>query len=149
MVVADIPGLIEGAHRGAGLGLKFLRHIERTLVLVHIIDISGWERGVQAIVDNYHQVNHELGQFNSELLDKPQIVALNKIDVLADRAPLEELLAAFREMGPAVHAISAVTGEGTQELIWEIAEQLAQLRNGGTKRLSITTEDTTGTKDFS
>jgi GTP-binding protein len=149
MVVADIPGLIEGAHRGAGLGLKFLRHIERTLVLVHIIDISGWERGVQAIVDNYHQVNHELGQFNSELLDKPQMVALNKIDLLADRAPLEELLAAFREMGPAVHAISAVTGEGTQELIWEIAEQLAQLRNGGTKRLSITTEDTTGTKKFS
>ena len=149
MVVADIPGLIEGAHRGAGLGLKFLRHIERTLVLVHIIDISSWERGVQAIVDNYHQVNHELGQFNSELLDKPQIVALNKIDLLADRAPLEDLLVAFREMGPAVHAISAVTGEGTQELIWEIAEQLAQLRNGGTKRLSITTEDTTGTKEFS
>ncbi len=149
MVVADIPGLIEGAHRGTGLGLKFLRHIERTLMLVHIIDISGWERGVQAIVDSYHQVNHELGQFSSELLDKPQIVALNKIDLLADRAPLEELLAAFRELGPPVHAISAVTGEGTQELIWKTAEQLAQLRNGGTKRLSKTTEDRTGTRDFS
>jgi GTP-binding protein len=149
MVVADIPGLIEGAHQGVGLGLKFLRHIERTLVLVHIIDISGWERGVQTIVDNYHQVNHELGQFSSELLDKPQMVALNKIDVLADRAPLEELLAAFRELGPPVHAISAVTGEGTQELIWETAEKLAQLRNGDTKRLSETTEDTTGTKGFS
>ncbi|MGD8253675.1 MAG: GTPase ObgE, partial [Syntrophobacterales bacterium] len=131
MVVADIPGLIEGAHQGAGLGLKFLRHIERTLVLVHIIDISGWERGVQTIVDHYDQVNHELGQFSSELLDKPQIVALNKIDLLADREPVEELLAAFQELGPPVHAISAVTGEGTQELIWETAEKLAQLRNGG------------------
>ena len=149
MVVADIPGLIEGAHQGAGLGLKFLRHIERTLVLVHIIDISGWERGVQSMVDNYDQVNYELAQFSSELLDKPQVVALNKIDLLADRAPVEELLAAFRELGPPVHAISAVTGEGTQELIWETAEKLAQLRNGGTKRLSETTEDTTGTKDFS
>jgi GTP-binding protein len=99
-------------------------------VLVHIIDVSGWERGVQAFVDNYHQVNHELGQFSSELLNKPQIVALNKIDLLADRAPLEELLAVFRELGPPVHAISAVTGEGTQKLIWETAEQLAQLRNG-------------------
>jgi GTP-binding protein len=97
-------------------------------------------------VDNYHQVNHELGQFSSELLDKPQIVALNKIDLLADRAPLEELLAAFRELGPPVHAISAVTGEGTQELIRETAEQLARLRNGETKKLSNTTEDTEDTK---
>ena len=145
MVVADIPGLIEGAHRGAGLGLKFLRHIERTLLLVHIIDISGWERGVQGIVDAYHQVNSELDRFSSELLKKPQIIALNKIDLLADRAPLEKLLAAFRELRPSVHAISAVTGEGIQELIWETAEKLAQFRNGGTKKVSKTTDDTRGT----
>ena len=131
MVVADIPGLIEGAHQGVGLGIKFLRHVERTLVLIHLVDISIWDRGIETILDNYHQVNHELGQFSSELLDKPQIVALNKIDVLADREPLHELQAAFEKLGVPVRAISAVTGEGTQELIWETAKQLERLRNGG------------------
>jgi len=149
MVIADIPGLIEGAHQGVGLGIKFLRHVERTLVLIHLVDISIWDRGIETILDNYHKVNHELGQFSSELLDKPQIVALNKIDLFADREPLNELQAAFGKLGVPVRAISAVTGEGTQELIWETAKQLERLRNGGTKRLSKTTEDTKGTKDSS
>jgi GTP-binding protein len=149
MVIADIPGLIEGAHQGVGLGIKFLRHVERTLVLIHLVDISIWDRGIETILDNYHKVNHELGQFSSELLDKPQIVALNKIDLFADREPLDELQAAFGQLGVPVRAISAVTGEGTQELIWETAKQLERLRNGGEKRLSKTTEDTKGTKDSS
>jgi GTP-binding protein len=129
MVVADIPGLIEGAHRGAGLGHKFLRHVERTLVLVHLVDLSTYDRGVKTIRENYHKVNNELGKFSSELLAKPQIVALNKIDLLTDSAPLNEVQAAFRDLGVPVHLISAVTGEGTQELIWETAKQLARLRN--------------------
>jgi GTP-binding protein len=142
IIVADIPGLIEGAHQGVGLGIKFLRHIERTQVLIHLVDISVWEGGFEAVLENYHKVNHELGQFGSELLNKPQIVALNKIDLLAEREPLSELQATFEKLGVPVRAISAVTGEGTQELIWETAQQLKRLRNGGTKRLSKTTKDT-------
>ncbi len=129
MVVADIPGLIEGAHRGAGLGHKFLRHVERTLVLVHLVDLSTYDRGVKTIRENYHKVNNELGKFSSELLAKPQIVALNKIDLLTNSASLNEVQGAFRDLGVPVHLISAVTGEGTQELIWETAKQLARLRN--------------------
>jgi GTP-binding protein len=130
MVVADIPGLIEGAHRGVGLGLRFLRHVERTLVLIHLVDVSTYELGVEAIVENYHKVNHELGQFSAELLGKPQIVALNKIDLVAGQAPLDELRATFGELGVLVYAISAVTGQGTQELIWETAKQLNRLKHG-------------------
>ncbi len=129
MVVADIPGLIEGAHRGAGLGHKFLRHIERTKVLVHIVDISVCHSGVNIIRKNFQKVNTELAEFSSELLAKPQIVALNKIDLLTDSTHLDEVRAAFRNLGVPVHAISAVTGEGTRELIWETAQQLALLRN--------------------
>jgi GTP-binding protein len=129
MVVADIPGLIEGAHRGAGLGHKFLRHIERTLVLVHIVDVAACDLGGKTILENYRKVNDELGKFSSKLLDKPQIVALNKIDLLSDSAILDEFRAAFRDLEIQVQAISAVTGEGTQELIWETAKQLARLRS--------------------
>ncbi len=129
MVVADIPGLIEGAHRGAGLGLKFLRHVERTIVLLHLVDVSTPDSGVETVLENYHKVNHELGQFSAELLAKPQIVALNKIDLVLDPAPVDELQAIFRELGVPVYAISALTGQGTQALIWETAKQLARFRN--------------------
>ncbi len=143
MVVADIPGLIEGAHRGAGLGHKFLRHVERTLVLVHIVDVSTYDRGVRTIRENYRKVNDELGKFSSELLAKPQIVALNKIDLLTDAAQLEEVRSAFRDLGVPVQAISALTGEGTQELIWETAKQLARLRErtaAGPKDMAFNTQ---------
>ena len=149
MVVADIPGLIEGAHQGVGLGIKFLRHVERTLVLIHLVDVSIWDRVIETILDNYHKLNYELGQFSSELLNKPQIVALNKIDLLADREPLNELQAAFEKLEVRVLAISALTGEGTQELIWETAKRLERLRNGGTEKLSTTTKDTRTTKNES
>jgi GTP-binding protein len=148
MVVADIPGLIKGAHRGVGLGIKFLRHIERTQILIHLVDVSTCEHGVERALDDYRKVNDELGHFSSELLGKPQIVALNKIDLLVERGPLEELRAAFQRLAVPVHAISALTGEGTQGLIWAAAKQLQRLRNDGTKGLAKTTEDTKGTKDF-
>jgi GTP-binding protein len=129
MVVADIPGLIEGAHRGAGLGHRFLRHVERTRVLLHLVDVGDWAGGNEKILERYHTVNHELAQFCSDLLAKPQIVALNKIDLIFDPAPLDELQRQFRGLGNPVHVISAVTGQGVQELVWEMAKQLAQLRN--------------------
>jgi GTP-binding protein len=129
LVIADIPGLIEGAHRGVGLGLKFLRHVERTLVLVHLLDISGYQEGIDSILENYHTVNNELSQFSAELSVKPQIVALNKIDLLPDPKPLKEVKTQFEELGVQVHPISAVTGEGTQGLVWEMAKQVKRLRS--------------------
>ena len=126
-VVADIPGLIEGAHQGAGLGLRFLRHVERTRVLVHLIDASD-AADPRAAVARYHTLNHELGQYSAELLVKPQIVVLTKIDLLSRKALIADLGTAFREMGLLVHAISAVTGEGIQDLVWEMARQVEQQR---------------------
>ncbi|MGD8531549.1 MAG: GTPase ObgE [Syntrophobacterales bacterium] len=149
MVVADIPGLIQGAHRGAGLGIKFLRHIERTLILIHLVDVSTCDQGVQTALDDYRKVNDELAHFSSELVGKPQIVALNKIDLLLERRPLEELREAFHRLGVPVHAISAVTGEGTQGLIWEAAEHLVRLRQETREKVSVTREDTESTEDQS
>jgi len=126
-VVADIPGLIKGAHEGAGLGLKFLRHVERTRVLVHLIDVANAaESGT--LVARYHTVNHELGQYSAKLLTKPQIVALTKIDLLPDQGGLREILGAFTAMGTPVHAISSVTGEGIRDLVWAMARQVERLR---------------------
>ena len=137
MVVADIPGLIEGAHRGAGLGIKFLRHIERTILLIHLVDVSSCEQDVQIAIDNYHKVNDELGHFSSELLGKPQIVCLNKIDLLVKRESLEQLREAFQRLEAPVHAISALTGEGIQGLLWAAAERLGSLRKELTEKVVV------------
>jgi GTP-binding protein len=126
-VVADIPGLIEGAHQGSGLGLRFLRHVERTRVLVHLIDAFA-APDPRAAVERYHTVNHELGQYSTELLSKPQIVVLTKIDLLSRKALIADIGTAFNELGILVHAISAVTGEGIQDLVWEMARRVAQQR---------------------
>jgi GTP-binding protein len=149
MVVADIPGLIQGAHRGAGLGINFLRHIERTLLLIHVVDVSTRDQGVQTALDNYCQVNDELGHFSSELLNKPQIVALNKIDILKERESLEKLREEFSKLGAPVHAVSAVTGEGIQDLIRTTAEHLARLRKGSGEEVSIHEIDKVSKKDQS
>jgi GTPase len=128
LVVADIPGLIEGAHKGSGLGLRFLRHVERTRVLVHLIDASD-AAAPRVVVERYHTVNHELGQYSTELLAKPQIVVLTKIDLLPGQALIAEIGTAFKEMGIVVHAISAVTGEGIQDLVWAMARRAEQQRD--------------------
>ncbi|MDD4078102.1 MAG: GTPase ObgE [Eubacteriales bacterium] len=122
-VVADIPGLIEGAHAGKGLGHRFLRHVERTRLLVHIIDIAAIEG--RNPLEDYHQINQELAKFNSRLAELPQIVALNKVDLLADRQLVEK----FRENLEDVEVweISAATGRGTKSLIFRIAQLLAEL----------------------
>ncbi|HOO89190.1 MAG TPA: GTPase ObgE [Syntrophales bacterium] len=121
-VIADIPGLIEGAHLGAGLGQKFLRHIERTSVLLHIIDIS--KEPFTGAWDDFETINNELASFSSAVREKPQIVVINKIDIPATRERLKEQVAIFNDRGIRVFPISAVTGEGIKELIGEIAHKL-------------------------
>ena len=124
-VVADIPGLMEGAHEGAGLGLQFLRHVERTRVLVHILDISGFTGRNPA--DDFDAINRELRLYSSELAELPQVVALNKIDVPGARETAEQLAPTFEARGMRTFLISAATGEGTQPLIYFLADELEKL----------------------
>ena len=114
-VVADVPGLIEGAHRGLGLGHQFLRHLERTKILVHLVDISG--ASGRDPVDDLDTVRRELELFQPELAAKPQIVAANKIDALDDEGRVSELRARARALGLPFFRISAVTGAGVSELL--------------------------------
>jgi GTPase len=111
-VVADIPGLIEGAHKGIGLGIKFLRHIERTRILVHLIDIAtiDLDNPLQA----YHIINQELALYNSKLAQKPQIIVLNKIDLPDIRKAVEIFQSAVKDRK--IELISARTGKGVEEL---------------------------------
>ncbi len=122
LVLADIPGLIEGAHAGAGLGHAFLRHIERTRALIHLLNgLSPDPLG------DYRAVNEELRLFNPQLADKPQVVALNKLDLPEVRAAWPELARRFRAAGIAEPlAISAATGEGVPQLLRRAADLLAE-----------------------
>jgi GTP-binding protein len=117
LVLADIPGLIEGAHTGAGLGIKFLRHIERTRVLIHLLNGTSPDP-----LQEFDAINEELALFSAELPQKPQAVALNKMDLPQARAQWPAVQAAMHERGLPVFAVSAVTGEGTQELLYAVLE---------------------------
>ncbi len=123
-VMADIPGLIEGASEGVGLGHDFLRHVERCRLILHVIDISATDG--RDPIDDYKQINYELEKFNPELAKRPQIVALNKAD-----ASIEEMIDEFNEFaeenGFKTYLISAATGEGVKELINAVASELAKL----------------------
>ena len=123
-VMADIPGLIEGASEGVGLGHDFLRHVERCRLILHIVDISATDG--RDPIDDYKQINYELEKFNPELAKRPQIVALNKAD-----ASIEEMIEEFNEFaeenGFKTYLISAATGEGVKELINAVAAELAKL----------------------
>jgi len=135
-VVADIPGIIEGAHEGAGLGIQFLKHIERTKILVHLLDLSPiTERDP---IEDYEKLNHELISFSEELSKRPQIVALNKIDITEAREELERLEKHFNDLGIKTFPISSATGEGTKELVWEVAKQVEKLKED---ELSISEEE--------
>jgi GTP-binding protein len=125
-VMADIPGLIAGAHRGTGLGSRFLRHIERTLLLVHLVDISVDPQGDPWL--NYEEINEELGKFHPSLLEKPQVVVLNKIDLPAVRERVPQIKDSFCQHGVDLLTISALTGEGVDEMVREIACRWEQLR---------------------
>jgi GTP-binding protein len=116
-VVADIPGLIEGASAGAGLGDRFLRHIERTRVLVHLIDVGNALLEGRDPLASYRAIREELGSYEPSLLERLEIVALNKIDLIPDRGALDELERALREQGRPVQRISSATGEGVGELL--------------------------------
>ena len=117
-VLADIPGLIEGAHRGQGLGHAFLRHIERTRLLIHMIDASGFSG--RDPLDDYEKINHELASFDSRLAARPQVIALNKVD-LAKPEQLEKLKASLESLGLKVFLICAPINEGVPELIRYVA----------------------------
>ncbi len=125
-VVADLPGLIEGAHRGEGLGHRFLKHVTRTGLLVHVLDV--FQLGEQDPRTDFETVNRELALFDEELSRKPRIVAASKVDLLPDRAAVRTLEAFFRSRGYRFCAVSAVTGEGLERLKSMIAEGLAERR---------------------
>jgi len=121
-VMADIPGLIEGASSGAGLGHRFLKHVERTDILVHMLDISLMPE--RDPVREYGAINRELALFNHELAGKRQIIVINKIDLTEVRENLPKVAPWFEERGLKLFPISAVTGEGIPPLLDEIARQL-------------------------
>ncbi len=121
-VLADIPGLIPGAHAGLGMGDKFLKHVERTSLLLHLIDIST-EPHTNAW-SNFTAINHELKNYSAELAKKPQIVALNKIDLPHVRENAKKQVALFKKKKIILHTFSAVTGEGIKEILNVIMKQL-------------------------
>jgi GTPase len=126
-VMADIPGLIGGAAQGVGLGLEFLRHVRRTKVLVHVLDASGGLEGRDPIQD-FETVNAELQAYEDDLLVKPMLVALNKADIPEAQRNLQSLTAQLQDRGYSVFPISAVTGEGVQELLNTVAAVLRELK---------------------
>jgi GTP-binding protein len=127
-VVADVPGLIEGAHRGLGLGHQFLRHLERTRLLVHVVDVSP-ATGRDPVRD-VEIIREELARYRPELADKPAIAAASKMDLVADDAQVDRLEAHLAAPGIPLFRISAVTGEGIQALVEAMWQHLS-LRTAG------------------
>lgn len=121
-VMADIPGIIEGASEGVGLGIKFLKHVERTRLLLHVIDITGQEGRIP--VEDFNKINEELKNYSEKLAQKTQIVVANKIDSLCDETLLRELEKLCDEKGLKLFKISAVTREGLEELVEYLAKEL-------------------------
>ncbi len=128
-VIADIPGLIEGAAEGLGLGHEFLRHIERTRMMIHVVDVAGTE-GRDPIEDIY-TIDHELEKYQADMLKRPQVIAANKTDCIyleeGMENPVDRLKAEFEPKGVKVFPISAVTGEGLKELLYYVKGQLNEL----------------------
>jgi len=124
-VVADLPGLIEGASEGAGLGMRFLRHVERTRLLMHLVDTS--DMAEMDPVKAYEVIEGELHAFSDALTRKPRVVVATKLDATTDRAKLDELKNFCATRGLAFHAISAATGEGVKELVRATADALDQI----------------------
>lgn len=126
-VIADIPGLIEGACEGVGLGHEFLRHIERTKLIIHMVDAASTEG--RDPIEDIHAINRELEQYNGELAKRPQIIAANKIDAIAEdnRESVDAIRAAFEPKGIRVFPISAVSGQGMQELLYCVSQMLGEM----------------------
>ena len=128
-VMADIPGLIAGASDGHGLGTRFLRHIERTDLFLHLVDLSGLQKGDP--LQNFDQINRELERYSSELARRPMLVVFTKQDITEVREETARLRPLFEERGYATLAISAVTREGLPELVHQVAALLDRMRQGG------------------
>ena len=124
-VIADIPGIIEGASQGVGLGIQFLRHIERTRLLLHVIDVSGSEG--RKPVEDFNVINEELKKYSEKLSKRKQIIVANKIDSMQDEKLYEDLEKMAKEKGLEIYKISAVTGKGVKELMARVSEVLKTL----------------------
>lgn len=126
-VIADIPGLIEGAAQGIGLGHEFLRHIERTRLIVHIVDAASTEG--RDPIEDIHAINRELAAYDEKLASRPQIIAANKIDMIYDKDedPVEKIRAAFESEGVPVYGISALSGKGVRDLLYAVSNRLAEI----------------------
>lgn len=128
-VMADIPGLIEGASDGQGLGTRFLKHVERTDFFLHCVDLSSLQEGDP--LENFELINAELRKHAPHLADKPQMVALTKTDITEVRDETEQIKGEFEKRGYRVFPLSAVTGDGVKELVEAIGRDLEKLRAGG------------------
>ncbi len=127
-VIADIPGLIEGASEGVGLGHEFLRHIERTKLMIHVVDAAGTEG--RDPVDDIYKINAELKAYNADIANRPQVIAANKTDAIysdPENDPIKRLKDEFEPQGYKVFPISGVTGEGLNELLYYVSDQLKDL----------------------
>ena len=124
-VIADIPGIIEGASQGVGLGIQFLRHIERTRLLLHVIDVSGVEG--RNPVEDFNIINEELKQYSEKLANRKQIIVANKIDSMQDETLYKELEKMAKEKNIEIFKISAVTGEGLKELLTRVTQVIKTL----------------------
>ncbi|MCI8347435.1 MAG: Obg family GTPase CgtA, partial [Bacilli bacterium] len=124
-VIADIPGIIEGASQGIGLGIQFLRHIERTRLLLHVIDVSGIEG--RNPVQDFNTINEELKQYSEKLSQRKQIIVANKVDSMQDENLYQELEKMAKEKGLEIYKISAATKQGIKELMIRVAEVLRTL----------------------
>jgi len=122
-VVADIPGLIEGAHEGAGLGIRFLRHIERTRILLHLVDVS--QIDLADPLRPYRQIEHELNSYSEEIRQKQRVIALNKIDLIHDAKVLEQLVELYRQTDHPVVKVSALQRQGLQDLLQLLSRSLS------------------------
>ena len=124
-VIADIPGIIEGASEGVGLGIQFLRHVERTRLLLHVIDVSGLEG--RDPVEDFNTINNELEKYSKKLSQRKQIIVANKIDVMQDATLYKKLENLAKEKNLEIYKISAVTGEGVEKLLTRVVEVLKTL----------------------
>ena len=131
-VMADVPGLIEGAHQGVGLGDEFLKHLERTRLLIHMLDASGSEG--RDPLEDFAVINQELANYEQDLSRLPQIVALNKIDLISGGNDLEQLISRIEKKGYEVYPISAVTQKGVQQLVYAAGQKLEELSDEENKQ---------------
>ena len=124
-VIADIPGLIEGASEGVGLGIQFLRHIERTRLLLHVVDVAGTEG--RNPVEDFYTINKELEKYSKKLATRKQIIVANKIDSMQDESLYNELENVAKENNMEIFKVSAATGQGMKELMIEVSKILKTL----------------------